>query len=494
MHGGILMDFQIKKRDWLFLLVCIGLGVLAEVSFFHGSIGVSFLVFLSGFCVVLLIRYRFSFTHNRVGILLMVCIGLLAGSYAFYDNSLFYNLNLLVVPVLLFSHIVLITSPQKLQWDTPEFLCLLKDKLGQGGVYCSAFFSKGMKEVFKNMGENTVQNVKRIAIGLLISVPLLALITGLLMSADAVFQAIILRFPKFIFQLDFQEQFLRLLLIVFFSLLFFSVFQVLRVKAKPVQLYDDRQKQTTSWDGITALTILVLLNSVYVLFTVIQFTYFFSDGLQGGFTYAEYARRGFFELLIATLINWTVLTSCLKMVKVKNKGMNLALKLLYSLLIGVSGVMLTSAYQRLSMYEEAYGFTFDRILAHASMIFLMVIFAYTFIRVWMERLSLVHFYLIAGLLFYIGLNVSHIEQIIVDQNLERYEWTEKIDINYLNSLSYTGVDGLIELYEMEPGYQGLRRILIKRQDWLEAQSDKSWQSFNITKQRVKQRLENLQLK
>src|SRR5690625_6827275 len=96
-----------------------------------------------------------------------------------------------------------------------------------------------------------------------------------------------------------------------------------------------------------------------------------------------------------------------------------------------SGVMLTSAFKRLSLYEQAYGFTMDRFLAHAFMIFLMVIFAYTFIRVWVKRISLIHFYLIVGLIFYTVLNVINVEQFIVDKNLERYEQTGKIDVNTL---------------------------------------------------------------
>ena len=63
-----------------------------------------------------------------------------------------------------------------------------------------------------------------------------------------------------------------------------------------------------SMDGIITLTVLLLLDLVYVLFVAIQFKYFFSGTLGDGYTYAEYARRGFFELLFVTLINLTVTT------------------------------------------------------------------------------------------------------------------------------------------------------------------------------------------
>ncbi len=81
------------------------------------------------------------------------------------------------------------------------------------------------------------------------------------------------------------------------------------------------------------------------------------------------------------------------------------------------------------------------------MIFLVVIFMYTFIKIWIEKLSLFHFYFISSLLYYTVMNVIDVEKMIVSKNIERYEQTGKIDIHYLNSLSYTGVLGLIDLYE-----------------------------------------------
>ncbi|MEC5425531.1 DUF4173 domain-containing protein [Virgibacillus sp. C22-A2] len=487
------MDFQIRKNDWLFMLVCLGLGILAELSFFHGKIGLSYLVFVASFYVVLFMRIRILVNHRRIGLLIMVAVWLLTGSYLFYDNVLFYNLNLFFIPVLIFFHIVLITSPNKLRWDNFQFIALLRAKLSQAAAYITTFCKAGLEKLFSNMNKQAADNVKRIGIGLAIGVPLLVVIIGLLMSADAVFQEVVLQFPQFLLELNFLEGFFRVLAVILLTLLFFGVLQVLHIRLRPADFDFNKTRKRTNkhWNSVTSLTILVMLNSVYVLFAVIQFRYFFSEGLQDGFTYAEYARRGFFELVFVTLINWTILTSCLNLVKGVEK--NILMKMMYSLLIVASGVMLASAYQRLSMYEAAYGFTIARLLAHAFMIFLMVIFAYTLIRVWIERLSLLHFYLIAGLIFYTILNVINIEQIIVDKNLERYKQIEKIDIYYLSTLSYTGTDGLIKLYERREDYPELKDMLRAKQERLKQQDQTSWQSFNFTKQKVIEKLQNLEL-
>ncbi|WP_164668856.1 DUF4153 domain-containing protein [Virgibacillus doumboii] len=487
------MDTVIKRNEWLFILSCLGLGILAEISFFHARIGVSYLICLTGFYLVVFVRFRQGFNHRRIGLLVMGCIWLLAASYLLYDNALFYLLNIVVIPFLVLFHVVLITSSGNLKWGKPVFLVRVAAKIGQGVVYSTRFCNRLFNQVFQNMDKSTSQTVKRVLLGILLGLPLLGLITILLMSADAVFQEIVLSLPQYIFELNLEVIFRAATMLVF-AFLFFGFLQVLRGNRRiPAQEKIDEVKATISWNGITTVTILILLNAVYALFTIIQFTYFFSDGLQEGFTYAEYARRGFFELVIVTLINWTILICCLKLVSEQGARLKLVLKLMYSLLVFVSGVMLVSAYQRLSMYEAAYGFTMDRILAHAFMIFLIVIFTYTFIRVWLERLALLHFYLITGLVFYTALNVMHIEQIIVDENLERFEETGKIDIHYLNSLSYTGVEGLIELYKMDPDYPELERMLYFRQQMMKNNPLDDWQSFNFTKQEVREQLLGLEL-
>lgn len=486
------MEIKIKRKEWFFLLVCFGLGALAEVCFLHDRIGVSYLVFISGFYVVVFLRYRLNFNHRRIGLLFTVTIWILSGSYLLYDNSLFYTLNLFVIPILIFSHIVLITSPNTFQWNTPKFVALLKLKLRDAKNYSIQFCKENIQRLFKQMNNQTLRMIKRVLIGLGLGIPLLFFIIALLMSADDYFQALILKLPQLLMPLNFLEVAFRLIFIVMIGLLFFGIFQVLQAN-KISSLQKELKENKVRWDSITVITILTLINVVYLLFVFIQFKYFFSEHLIDGYTYADYARKGFFELIVIMLINWTLLISFLKLVKERRRGIKLTLNILYSLLIGMSAIILTSAYQRLSMYEAAYGFTLDRVLAHAFMIFLMIIFAYTLIHVWIENISLLHFYLIVGLIFYTVLNAINIEQMVVDKNIERYQQTGKIDIHYLDSLSYTGLEGLISLYELGEDDPELLNILHRQKQWVDLHDQTSWQSFNFTKQKAVKKLRELHL-
>lgn len=485
------MGMNVQKKDGIFLFLCIGLGILAELSFLHGRIGLSYLVFISGFYLVVFLRFRLEFNHRRIGLLLMVVIWILSGSYLIYDHALFYNLNLFMIPILVFAHTVLITRPNTFKWNTPHFVLMLFEKLREAHKYVVSFNNSVFRKFFKNMGQQTGQIVKRIMIGLGIGIPLLCVITVLLMSADTIFENAVMRLPRFMLELNFIEGTFRFIFIICVGLLFFGVFQVLQKKTStPLQ---HNEQKNNNWDSITAITILFMLNSIYLIFVVIQFRYFFNHELLAGVTYATYARRGFFELVLVTLINWTILISLLKKVIPLKQHHRLTLNILYSILIVVSGVILASAYQRLSLYEAAYGFTMARILAHTFMIFLMVIFAYTLIRVWIERISLTHFYLIIGLIFYTALNVVNVEQMIVDNNLKRYEQTGKIDLEYLNTLSYTGLNGLIRLYESHEHVPELQKMLLNRQQWEAEQPKDNWQSFNFAKQEAVKKLKKLDL-
>ena len=110
------------------------------------------------------------------------------------------------------------------------------------------------------------------------------------------------------------------------------------------------------------------------------------------------------------------------------------------------------------MYEEAYGYTFTKVLVQTFMIFLTIMMMYTLIKVWLEKLSLFHFYFITSIIYYTSINLVNINQIVVNKNIDRYEQTGKIDVHYLNHTSLTGVLGLIELYKKKSPILKLERF------------------------------------
>ncbi len=489
---GVYMEIKIGKPDWVFLFLCLLLGILAEESFFRAQIGISYFVFIAAFYLVFLWRSRgFRYSHQRLGYLVLCCIWLLSAGYVLNNNMLFYVLNILVIPGLVLFHLVLVTSPKSLQWNKPSFIAFLLSKLLEMVKYNAAFaavFGKGVK---KDVDDDKLIIWKKISIGILISLPVLLIVLNLLISADTQFERLVGGIPDWFREID-AEGVIRLLIVLFCTAAFFGFIQGLFQKQIKVFNQQAGLHQEFKLDAIIMITVLILINIVYFLFTVVQFKYFFSGTLQGNLTYAEYARKGFFELLFVSLINLSITVIVLTFVKDAANFLKRFLQILLTILVLSSGVLLCSAFIRLSMYEEAYGFTFTRVLVHSFMLFLVLIFTYTLVKIWVEKLSLFHFYFIASLIYYTSITIIDLDKIVVKENINRYEATGKIDVNYLNHLSYTGVLGLIELVEKNRDIDGLEAILKERK--LQAlNEDQPWQSYNLKREQAFTALKKLKL-
>ena len=482
------LELSITRKKLILLFVCLGLGILAEICFFHGRIGLSLLVFVIVLYSLILLKYRLAFNHRRIGLLFTFTIWALSGSYLLYDHHFFYYLNLIIIPILIFSHLIIITSPNTFRWNTPYFLALLTDKLLDGIHYSLSFVAEVMSTVYRPLTDEMRSHIRLVMKGLVYSVPLFLFVSWLFAQADSQFHHLLISL------LDFKllQVILRLLFILLFGLILFGLLQTLAMNSKTEQIA--KRKPKKRWNGLTAITVLVVQTGVYLLYIFGLMNKGFNGQAEVPDPFTEFTSKSFFAFILIAIINLSLIISFLKLVKVKHSYIDLTLKSLYSLLILINLFMLYLAYQRLSMYEMVYGFTFSSIIAHSLIIFLMVILIYTLIHVWLEKISLLHFYLIIGLIFYTALNAINIEKIIVDKNIERYIATEQIDFDYLDSLSYTGWDGLIQLYELGEDDPALLQLLTERKEWIEQQPASSWQSFNFTKQRVEKKLTELSFK
>ncbi|MGJ7909712.1 DUF4153 domain-containing protein [Neobacillus sp. LXY-1] len=481
---------KIEKSDWVFLVFCLILGILAEEAFFRGQIGISYLVFILAFYAVLFYRSKsFVFSHQRLGYLILCCIWLLSASYVLNDSMLFYVLNILFIPALVIFHLVLVTGPKNLKWNQMSFMALIFSRILNAIKY-DVSFTKQIGKGFKGDVDHQKFIVgKKIALGVVIAFPLMLVVMRLLMMADTQFELLIGGIPNWFNMLDGEVVF-RSVVIFLFTIAFFGFLQVLF--KKQVTVLKQSEVTVIKLDSIITITVLIIMNVVYVLFTVVQFKYFFGGSLDQDFTYAEYARKGFFELLFVTIINLSITVMVLWLGKQEDGFLKRLTQTLLTLIVVSSAVMLCSAFIRLSLYEDAYGYTLTRVLAHSFMIFLGLIFMYTLVKIWMEKLSLFHFYFVASLVYYTSICMIDLNRIVVKENIKRYQVTEKIDLHYLNSLSYTGVLGLMDLYEEDQYIDGLATILKERKQEAMVETY-PWQSFNLKREQAFEKLKELNL-
>ena len=127
---------------------------------------------------------------------------------------------------------------------------------------------------------------------------------------------------------------------------------------------------------------------VYAVFTVIQFKYLFGGEsfiLPSSYTFAEYARRGFFELVVVAVINFVIILITVSFIRRENSKVHAVNKGLLSFLVGFTFVMLISAFYRMLVYEQAYGFTYSRIFVQAFMVLLFFLFIINIVFIWYSR-------------------------------------------------------------------------------------------------------------
>src|SRR5699024_2932758 len=177
------MRVSVQGKDWLFLLVCFALAMFAYLAFLRGEIGVSYIAFITAFYLVVFLRFGFSFQHRRIGLLLMAAIWLLSSCFVLYDVLLFKMLNVLLIPLLVFIHLVLMMQPNTFVWETPRFIHILLLKFGRALVYVKGFGMTLFYLLTKGRNPAKVKVAKQVFIGLFLGLPLLFVIMVLLMAA-----------------------------------------------------------------------------------------------------------------------------------------------------------------------------------------------------------------------------------------------------------------------------------------------------------------------
>lgn len=301
--------------------------------------------------------------------------------------------------------------------------------------------------------------------GLLIALPLLLLFGALLASADLIFRAQLTN----LFSWFTVENFADLI----FRMVYISLLAYFLAGAYIHALTNSGNKQTLSPDKpiispflghIEALTVLGLVNLLFLGFIIIQFRYFFAGQTNislEGFTYAEYARRGFFELVAVAILSlglYYIMSMVTKRAERKVKRIFSALGTLLMLQVGC---MLLSAFQRLSLYEAAYGFTTLRTITHIFMIWLGILLAaFVVMEIFnqFKRMALVLFLVFFG--FTLTMNLLNLDRFIAKRNIEHAIKGNRLDASYLvHQLGDDGIPTLFAYQQSETTPQDVRTSL-----------------------------------
>ncbi len=276
--------------------------------------------------------------------------------------------------------------------------------------------------------------------GLLIALPIGALIAVLLASADPVFASF--------FQINFDLG-PFLIDILFVAAGSWAAAGLLRLAASdPLDRVDG-----PSWRlGTTeTLVVLAVLDAVFLGFAgaqVLAATGAAGDALRSaGITYADYARSGFFQLLWVAGITLALLILFSRIGNLSNRKSRRAFLVLALTAITLTLMIDVVAFRRLSLYEEAYGFTMLRLYSHVFAVWVGLVFvllAADFAGVWRSPRWFVGATVVSALVVLLGLNVANPEALVVAFNTAHAQTSHKIDGQYLAELSSDAAPALID--------------------------------------------------
>lgn len=195
---------------------------------------------------------------------------------------------------------------------------------------------------------------------------------------------------------------------------------------------------------------LIPLLAVYCIFFISQWQYYIS-GFEGilpkEFSYAEYAREGFFQLLAVSVINLVIIVAAVVFTKRKTNRSPIALRVISVLYALATLVLVSTALAKMKMYIENYGLTVKRVFSSAFMIAIAVIFILITVKQFAPSFKVIPLSLAVSVAVMATLAFANVGDIVVTYNVERYISNDlsTVDIAATYELGNAAVPELTEL-------------------------------------------------
>ena len=417
---------SMRKMFLMTLLLCL----LHSILLVHQSFGINVLLFMIPLLgTIIYFLKENNAIKNKMGLLIIIPIILLSSTYFIYSN-VFNKINILVIPFLyLLLYVVTLDKLKSFIDVFTQTTRLIFKPLDYISSFC-----KESKNVFPD--EKLSPKTRKVLKSLLIVIPVVIVVLLLLISADQIFSNLFSNFGKIFGNITFSNILVRLF---YFVILFFYLGGTLYYISKKYKEESKEIKENKVKDPLTINILLTTLNIIYIVFDIIQINSLLLHRVSSGFNYADYARSGFFQLMIISIINIVIIVLSKKSEeKTYTKVMSLITVLLTLIII-------VSSFYRMFLYEQAYGYTVLRLGVYVILITEAILFIPTIIFIFKKDFNILRYYLIIVLTVYSLVNCFSIDRIIAENNIKRYERIGEIDVFYLMNRNYDNINQLRDL-------------------------------------------------
>ena len=361
---------------------------------------------------------------NNESIILSILMILLAISFTvFYNYSLSIfmqmamNFMLIYLPVTVFNKLIKSETSALILYDYINALILIP--IHNATSFWLCMFSKRGK----SSSSTKTKYFLHIFLGLLIGTPFIMTVIFLLSSADATFKNIFdnlfnldISVPKNIGTLIWSLPMATYL----YALIYGSSIED-NSKSFNIDKFNKTMDNAASIPRLSLYTVNSVICCFYILFIGIQAIYFIDilgGSLPADFTYSDYARRGFFELLTVALIN-IVFIVVAKILSVKNEN-NKYMRIHIILNSILTLVLISVAFAKMYLYIRTYGLTTLRIIPSVFMIFLCFVFAFIIMGEFKKNFPVTKLSFYAGNILFVLLCLANIDAVVAKYNLNSY--------------------------------------------------------------------------
>jgi hypothetical protein len=508
------------RRIPALMILGIGLlfGILGYGFFYEQFFGINVVLFLSAVLIVILALSVMNRTQLSIRKLwLIVPILFFAAMIAFRANLdlLFFDGVMMLGLLMLFSFYL--TRTQVIDTAATPELIGAGIEGGVGMVFGTFPTLWALKDWLKKGNWRTFSGMKSIIRGVTLAIPIVIIFGVLLSSADMVFAERIDSIFGFLLPDNIDSLIETVFVVGVFTwlstgLIWTSLFPLTSRMTKPItdettneatnaSLDEKPKKQSPTFFSLNLTESSIVLTSVVVLFAtfvLIQFTYLFGGRTMiGDFTFAEYARRGFFELVaVSVLIQGLILILDNATIR-RSQVQNSVFRMLSITLIVETFIILASAWRRMSLYEIEYGFTHLRLYTHIFMIWLGILLGFTILDLLRVKKNIFTLGLLLVAIGYLGtLNIINVDNYIAARNIERFNNGHDLDMCYFRELSQDALPAISAFYEETTDAAALYNLREILREWHRQESERfadytAWIEYNYSHQRTHEYLQEL---
>lgn len=283
-----------------------------------------------------------------------------------------------------------------------------------------------------------------ILIGVVACIPVAAVMIVLLASADDAYASLVEKITT---------HFFSFIVSLFFAALIF-VFLLPYIFAHKNAVSKDRVLRfKRKLPAGVSCAFLACLCFVYISYLFSQLAYFFSAFrglLPSGYTfsYAQYARQGFFEMCAITALNFIILCFiAAKSKRSKGGGIPKSVKALCCAVCLFCAIFDFTAMSKMALYIRCFGLTRLRLLTALFMVMILFLAALYVIHLFRPKFSYMKTAVIIAGCAVLLVSFVNVDAVIAKYNISAYEsgQIEELDVGYLDSLSDAAIPYLAEL-------------------------------------------------